>query len=778
VLSSPTRGDDASFPPPGLSRVAEAAAPSVRPFPLERVRLLDGPFRSAQDRVRDYLLSLDVDRLLHTFRLNAGIASTAAPLGGWEEPKGELRGHFTGHYLSACALMYAATGDERLKKKADALVAGLADVQEKLGPSGYLSAYPETFIDRVERRERVWAPYYTLHKILAGLLDVYVHDHNDQALAVAREFGDWVVARNAKLSPEAMQAMLGNEHGGMNESLANLYALTGERKYLDASLRFNHDRLLGPAADGIDNLTGLHANTQVPKFIGNARQYEITGQERLRNAARFFWDTVVHERSYVIGGHSDGEMFSPKETLSRAFGPNTTETCNTYNMIKLTHHLFGIDPRIEYADYLERALINHVLASNDPDTGMMCYYVPLRPGSSKVYSTRLDSFWCCTGTGVENPARYGESVFFHDGQRALYVAVPIASELKWPEKGLALRVETAYPASDTARILVTADAPVTLAIHLRHPSWVEPDKTFHVDVNGEAVSTGSRAGSWLAIDRTWKTGDVITLVTPFSLRTEGFRDNPNRLAFLNGPVVLAAEIKPERPSPVIVGRVADVIKTAAPRPGSPNTFELDAAHFRVLGGSIDAPVRLEPFYAMHDHRPYTVYFDVLNADAWQAQEDQYRERQERERAIDARTVDVVHPGREQDERDHGVTGERTSSGPFQDRHYRHATNGGWFSWKLRAEPNKEQEVWVTYWGDDAGARVFDVLLDGVKLATERLNREKPGAMFVRKYPVPQEVFNGRKLDALTLRFQAHPENYAGGVFEARIVRAADEKGPD
>ena len=323
---------------------------------------------------------------MHSFRVNAGLPSTAKPYGGWEEPKSEVRGHFVGHYLSACALMYASTGDERLKQKGEAVVAGLAACQAKF-PSGYLSAYPEEFIDRVEKQQQVWAPYYTLHKIFAGLLDMYVLCGDQQALEVAKKFGDWVIARNSRLTDAQMQAMLGNEHGGMNECLANLYALTGEEKYLAISKRFNHQAVIGPAMQRQDKLTGLHANTQFPKFIGVSRQYELTGDESLRTAATFFWNTVVHERSYVIGGNSDGEAFSPKEKLSTAFGPSTTETCNTYNMLKLTRHLFCWDPQVEYADYYERALYNHILASQNPEDGMIATTSRCAPARARPTAT-------------------------------------------------------------------------------------------------------------------------------------------------------------------------------------------------------------------------------------------------------------------------------------------------------------------------------------------------------------------------------------------------------
>jgi DUF1680 family protein len=458
---------------PGLARPADKVpmngAIAVQPFGLEQVRLLPGPFRQAMELDRKYLRSLDPDRLLHNFRSNAGLASSAEPLGGWEAPTCELRGHFVGHYLSACALMYASTGDERLKERAEYVVAELAKCQKALG-RGYLSAFPEEFIDRVENLKRVWAPWYTLHKILAGLIDLNEHCGSALALEVACKFADWVKTRTDTLNDERMQKMLGNEHGGMNEALANLYARTGEEKYLRLAQRFNHQAVIEPASRRQDRLTGLHANTQIPKFIGAARQYELTGEAALQTAATFFWDTVVRERSYVIGGHSDNEHFTPKERLSQSLGRNTAETCNTYNMVKLTQHLFCWDPRALYADYCERALYNHILASQNPETGMMCYYVPLRPGARKVYNTALASFWCCTGTGVENHARYGESIYFHDGGDKLYWNLFIASELDWKAKGVRLRQETNFPEAGCSRLVVTCGKPIVLSLHVRHPA--------------------------------------------------------------------------------------------------------------------------------------------------------------------------------------------------------------------------------------------------------------------------------------------------------------------
>ena len=614
------------FADPLLPKNSKIKAPDKIPmrayaFDMQDVRLLDGPFLRAQKLDRQYLLELDPDRLLHNFRRNAGLPSSAAPLGGWEEPNGELRGHFVGHYLTACALMYAATGDARFKEKGDAVVRGLSECQAKLG-SGYLSAFPEEFFDRVEARKPVWAPYYTLHKIYAGLLDMYVYCDNREALEICGKFADWVIVRNAKLSDEQMQAMLNNEHGGMNEVLANLYGLTGEEKYLKIAARFNHKAVIDPAANGEDRLTGLHANTQIPKFIGTARQYELTGEDRLKAASLFFWNTVVNERSYVIGGHSDGEMFSPKEHLSEALGPNTTETCNTYNMLKLTRHLFCWDPRTDYADFYERALVNHILSSQDPESGMMCYYVPLRSGSHKEYNGKFDGFWCCTGTGVENHAKYGDSIYFQDGGNTLFVNLFIASELDWKAKGVKIRQETKFPEEGSSRLIVTCERPTAFRLCLRHPHWSGTD--FAVSLNGERMADTGKSGSYTVMDRTWKNGDRMEISMPFHLRTESFRDNSRRLAFFNGPLVLCAAVDPKKPFPIAVAEKDKLAEALQAVPGKPSTFRGSAEVFRIPGEKKQSGVVLEPFYKMHEHRDYQVYWDLFTAAQWEAKEEEYK----------------------------------------------------------------------------------------------------------------------------------------------------------
>jgi DUF1680 family protein len=749
-----------------VDRVKPAIELKAQPFDLQYVRLLPGPFYHAMELDEKYLLALEVDRLLHNFRINAGIPSPARPLGGWEEPKVELRGHFTGHYLSACALMFASTGDPRFKAKGDQVVAGLSECQRKLG-SGYLSAFPESFIERVEQRKRVWAPWYTLHKIVAGLLDMHEYCGNDQALDVARKFAAWVKSRADRLSDAQMQGMLSNEHGGMNEALANLYARTGDADALKLAERFNHLAVIRPASERRDTLTGLHANTQIPKFIGTAREYELTGKDWLQTASRFFWDTVVKERSYVIGGHSNGEMFSPKEKLSQALGPNTTETCNTYNMLKLTRHLFEWNPRAEYADYYERALYNHILASQNPETGMMCYYVPLRSGSRKVYNGFDDAFWCCTGTGVENHAKYGDSIYFHDAGKTLFVNLFIASELDWKGKRVKVRQETRFPDEQQTKLVVTCEQPVELAVELRHPSWA--GEGFAVRLNGAEVKIASHPGDYEVLDRTWQSGDTVEVALPFRVHTEGFRDNPMRLAFVYGPLVLCAAVDMHHPLPAIVSQPDRLLASLHPSRDRPATFTGSPGVFRVPGETATPNITLEPFYKMHSNRHYVVYWDVFSPEKWKEKEAEYAAELTRHKELDALTVDSVNPGQEQDERDHKFEGERTEAGDFGNRRWRHADDGGYFRYVLKVQPEQPQELCVTYWGGDSGRRVFDILVDGKKLATERLQNKHPDRFFDQTYGLPEDLLHGKS--HITVTFQAHTRQMAGGVFGVRILRA-------
>ncbi|WP_347244424.1 beta-L-arabinofuranosidase domain-containing protein [Thermogutta sp.] len=775
---------------PELNREIQGKVPlTAHSFPLEDVRLLPSPFLHAMRKDAEFLLSLDPNRLLHTFRINAGFPSQATPLGGWEHPDCELRGHFMGHYLSACSFMYASTGDLQFRERVRYLVQELAKCQEKLS-NGYLSAFPEEFFDRVETTGRVWAPYYTLHKILAGLLDSYVYCGNQQALEVAKKLGDWVIVRNSRLTDEQMQRMLNVEHGGMNEALANLYALTGENKYLQIAERFNHLAVLKPLAEDKDVLTGLHANTQIPKFIGVARLYELTGTPWYHDAALNFWKYVVHERSYVIGGNSNNEYFTPKDRLSEALGPNTAETCNTYNMLKLTRHLLLWEMSPEYADYYERALYNHILASQNPETGMMCYYVPLQPGSRKTYSTPLDSFWCCTGTGIENHAKYGESIYFHDGRDTLYVNLFVPSELKWHQKAVTVRMETQFPDSDTVHLYVEPQSPTQVTLAVRWPGWCI--QGYSILVNGSPWTLENHPGQFVRIARTWTSGDHVEIRVPMQLRVESFRDNADRFAILYGPVVLAA-IVPDRfgqsfsaahlvggeistASFGLLAAVAERIDLAAFKPveGQPGCWTAPRGLFRSLSDTEELEITLEPFYKVHGSRRYVVYFDRVSPSQWDKIVSEYKQAKKKWEEIEKRTIDRVIVGDPTSEREHSLSGERTESGTFAGRRWRHAVNGGWFAYTLKVAKGDEQSLLVEYWGSDVGNRVFDIMVDGTRLATQRLANNRPGRFFIELYRLPPELVKDR--ETITVGFQAHPGAMAGGIFDLRVVNMSADPG--
>jgi hypothetical protein len=473
---------------------------------------------------------------------------------------------------------------------------------------------------------------------------------------------------------------------------------------------------------------------------------------------------VVKERSYVIGGNSDGEYFTAKEKLSTAFGECTTETCNSHNMLKLTRHLFMWNPLVDYVDYYERTLYNHILASQDPVTGGMCYYVPLRSGMRKTYGGPLDAFWCCTGTGVESHAKYGDSIYFNDGGNTLFVNLFIASELDWPEKGVKVRQETRYPDEACTRLLFTCAAPTELSLKVRYPGWAQ--QGFEIWVNNEKQAIASQPGSYAVVKRTWKTGDRLVLTLPFSLRTEGFRDNSNRFAFLNGPLVLCAEVTPKQVPPAVIGtplQAAEALRVIVERA---STFTGPAEIFRLPGVETKEGITLEPFFRMHGGRHYMVYFDAFTPEVWGVKEKQYAAEMAARKAMEARLVDRVNPGEDQNERDHQLAGERHLVGESGGQKCRQAKDG-WFSWHLAVKPGKPHELRVTYWGSDASGHDFDVLVDGEKIATEKLHGEKPGETYEERYVLPERLTEGKS--HLVIRFQAHPGSTAGGVFSVLML---------
>jgi DUF1680 family protein len=614
--------------PAPADKVAPVIPLKAVPFDLTDVRLLDGPFRDAMLRDKALLLGFDEDRLLRNFRVNAGLPTNAQPLGGWEAPNCELRGHFVGHYLSACSLMYASTGDPALKQRVDSMVAELAKCQDAL-PSqgyhpGYLSAFPETLFDRVDASQPVWAPYYTLHKIMAGLYDAYEHCSNQQALAMDEKIADWLWFRVSRLPYVQFQASLRNEQGGMNEVLANLYAATGRIQDMKLSEAFDHEAFLAPLAAGQDKLDGIHANTQIPKIIGVARQYELSGAPRSHQIAEFFWDRVAMHRSWVIGGHSDNEHFFPVTDFYNHLSPVTAETCNTYNMLKLTRHLFEWDASAQEMDFYERGLFNQILASQDPATAMVTYFIGMKPGAFKVYSTPLDSFWCCMGTGIENHAKYGDTIYFH-APDALYVNLFIASTLQWTDEAVTLRQETQFPNDGASTFTIHCGAAKNFALMLRHPAWAGPAT---VSINGKPQPVQSDAGSYyINLSRTWHDGDTVEYHLPMSLHLEPLPGHDSTVAVMYGPIVLAGELGSDNLPPngqEAKGQqdfrkfplpLAPVIACAAPEilshiervPGKELAFKTNGLLKNAAAASAD--LSLLPFYRIH-HEHYSVYWDI------------------------------------------------------------------------------------------------------------------------------------------------------------------------
>ncbi len=526
----------------GRSILAAHVNPApLQPFPYGRTRLLPGPWRDMLERNRRYLHALDAARLLHTFRLNAGLPSSAEPLGGWEEPNVELRGHFLGHYLSACALLDASEGDPDLRRKASGMVAELAKCQQALG-GGYLSAFPTEFLERLRSGKPVWAPWYTLHKIMAGLLDQHVLCGNEQALDVLLGMVTWTASWLKPLSDPEMQRILDVEHGGMVEVLCNLAAATGKDEHLALARRFEHRKVFDPLAEGRDNLTGLHANTNIPKIIGAARLYELTGERRYRDLSEFFWRQVALARSYVTGGTSNEEHWrKPPGNLAGELGKATQECCCTYNMLKLTRHLFAWTGSATYADYYERAFFNGILGTQNPEDGTLMYFVPLASGYWKLFGLPNHAFWCCTGTGIESFAKLADSVYFH-GEDTLVVTQFAPAELDWREKGIRVRQETRFPHEPATR-LVFDGASKELEILIRVPAWTAPGAG--ASLNGRKLEGFAAPGGYFALRRRWSPGDRLDVALPMNVRAETLPGDDSQVAFLYGPLVLAGRLGSE-----------------------------------------------------------------------------------------------------------------------------------------------------------------------------------------------------------------------------------------
>jgi hypothetical protein len=808
-LPLPERETGAATP---VARVLEAKV-AARPLPVHAVRLQGGPLKHAQELDARYLLALDPDRMLAYYRDRAGLKPKAEPYGGWDGDNRNLTGHIAGHYLSAVSLMWAATGDARFRERATYIVDELKVVQEAHG-DGYLSALKggrKAFgeLARGEIRSGAfdlngeWSPWYTLHKTYAGLRDAYRHTGNRTALAVEIEFAAWAEGILSRLDDAQLQHMMNTEFGGMNDVMVDLYADTGDERWLRLSDKFEHTDFIQPLQRHQDDLGGTHANTQVPKLIGSAERFAYTARPADLLAAAFFWDEVVQHHSFATGGHGTDEYFGPPDRLNDRVDGRTAESCNVYNMLKLSRQLFSLRPDAHYADFHERALFNHALASIDPEDGRTCYMVPVGRGVQHEYQDPLRSFTCCVGTGMENHALHGHGIYYEAGDR-LWVTLYVPSTADWAAAGVRLTMETDFPEGETASLRLQLRSPKEFTLALRRPYWAGPD--FAMKINGQSVASPAEASppppagvelrgrsqygsapaasSFVEVKRVWKTGDVVEVRLPKSLRVEALPDNPRRGSLLWGPLVLAGDLGPEpargraeeppRPAPpkvpVFVAAERPVETWLKPVPGAPGRFRTDGVGREPDAAARVSDVDFQPFFRLH-RRTYSTYWDLFTPSEWETRKAEYAAEAERLRKLEAATVAWLQPGEVVFERQFNYqAGEGAVPQRIQGRPGRRGGPGSWFSYDLPVDPAHPMVLIATYYsGDRRGTPAsFEIQVDGQRVADQQLGLENPQRFFDVEYRVPPELVRGKS--KVTVRFQGKTGGQIATVFGLRMIR--------
>jgi DUF1680 family protein len=746
-------------------------------FDLCDVTLLDGsPFKNAMEKDAAFLLSLEPDRLLHRFHKNAGLPTKGEVYGGWESEG--LSGHTLGHYLSACAMMYAGTGDSEFKHRVDSIIEELVRTQIAR-KSGYIGAIPneDTLFSWVARGEIKssgfdlnggWSPWSTVHKLMSGLVDAFLSCDNQKALKLVVGMADWTDQILKNLTNDQRLQMLNCEYGGMNDVLANIYALTGNEKYLDLSRKFHDEFVLDQLAKNIDPMPGKHSNTNVPKAIGAARRYELTKSAEDSTIASFFWSTMVHNHTYVIGGNSSYEYCSEPKKLNDRLSDNTCETCNTYNMLKLTRHLICWHPSQELVDYYERALYNHILASQNPVNGMMCYFVPLRMGTKKIFSDQFNTFTCCVGSGMENHSKYTESIYYEGVDGGLYLNLFIPSELRWKSKNIVVRQETRFPESDTVKLTLTMKSSQTFPIFIRNPKWAF--KGVQITVNGKPFAPAKDSSGYFIVNRLWRNEDRIELILPMNLYTESIPDNPNRIAFLYGPIVLAGQLGKEMPdpvygTPVLLAENRNVTDWLKPVAQEALTFAM-----REVGRPVN-PI-FKPLYKTYDQY-YSVYFDFFTPVEWQSRQQEYEAEKKRQKEIEGLTIDNFRIGEMQPERDHNLqASERSYIDAAMGISGREARKDNYFSFEMKVESGTANFLLLTYIGDDKD-RKFDVIIEGKLIAIVEWAGGKSNKFYDVEYPIPAELISGKR--KVTVRIEAKYGKTAGRIFGCRTIREVEAK---
>jgi DUF1680 family protein len=763
-------------------------------FPLGDVKLLDSPFKHARDLNIHTLLEYKVDRLLAPYRKEAGLTPKDSSFTNWAG----LDGHIAGHYLSALSINTAATNNAECKKRMLYMISQLKECQEadtKNHPGwgvGYVGGVPNSAViwstfknGDFKAFHAAWVPWYNVHKMFAGLRDAWLYAGNKEAKEIFLKFCDWAINITSGLSEEQMQSMLNTEQGGMNEVLADAYQMTRDKKYLVAAKRFSHRMLLDPMSEGIDNLDNKHANTQIPKAIGFARIGELSHDPKYTKAGNFFWQTVTANRSLAFGGNSRREFF-PDSAASMDFindieGP---ESCNSYNMLKLTEDLFRRHPLAKYMDYYERTMYNHILSTQNPETGGYVYFTPARPRSYRVYSAPNKAMWCCVGTGMENHGKYDELIYTHSHD-SLFLNLFVASELNWRDKGITLRQETKFPYEEKTRLLITnGSAPFTLWI--RYPYWVI-DGALKITVNGKSVPVNTHPSSYLSIKRRWTKGDLVEVQLPMHNHIEHLPNVPQYIAIMHGPILLGAETGTQD----LKGLIADDSRWGQIPSGK--KFPLDQAPILILDTlkNIDndlTPIKNEPlhytfdnvkiinpeklvllpFYQIYDAR-YMMYWLALTNKGYKSYLDSMAKGEREKLELDKRTVDYVAPGEQQPEEDHQMQSNKSHSGNTNDHFYRDASDSGYFSYNLATNNQTNLSLMVKYWGAEWGNRKFDIYIDDQKLTTEdNTGRWNQSKFFDITYPIPESMLQGK--EHIRVRFQALAGNTAGGVYYVRLVK--------
>ncbi len=738
-------------------------------FPIHEVKLLPGsPFYKARSLDSAYLRLLRPDRLLYRFYKHAGLTPKDSIYGGWESEG--LSGHTLGHYLSAAAMMYASTRDPLLKHNIDYTIDQLTIIQDAR-KTGYLGAIPgEDSIFKKVASGRIkassfdlnggWSPWYTVHKIMSGLCDVYYYTANRRALYLVSRMADWVYQTIDHLPDSTRLVMLNCEYGGMNEVLANVYSLTGNKKYLDLSYKFKDEFVMGKLANGIDPMPGKHSNTNVPKAIGSARQYELTGQIRDQKIASFFWQSMVDHHSYVIGGNSNYEYCGEQDQLNDRLSDNTCETCNTYNMLKLTRHLFAWSPEARYMDYYERALYNHILASQHPENGMMCYFVPLRMGTQKTFSDTFNTFTCCVGSGMENHSKYQEQIFSHDGKQTVFVNLFIPATLKWKSNKLELEQTTRFPASNEINLTLKSNPIKHSRIAIRQPFW---SKSLLIEINDQPYSKAIADHGYLLLDHHWKKNDRIDIIVTQQIYSEAMPDNPDRIALKYGPLVLAGQLGEDKPGeldvPVLLTPERNVTSWMVREPGS--------LEFKMNGVGKPRDIHFKPFYQVYDEY-YSVYFDFYTQTQWDQLVKDHDAEVERLKSLEAHSVDYFIPGIKEDEKAHVLTHtERSYVDAALGRPGREARADHFFEFQMKVDPSSANQLVLTYLGDDKN-RIWDLVIEGNVITTVHWPGGKTGKFYDVYYNIPIDLIQSKS--SIQIRINANQEKTAGRIFGVRTIR--------